>query len=280
MLEEPEIIVAPGAYDGLTARIIQKVGFKVASLTGYGISASLLGKPDVGLTTLTELTMHAKNIASAVNVPILVDAEAGYGNAVNVVRTVKEFEKAGVAGMFIEDQPVPVKCGAMGWKQVVPVEEMIGKIKAALEARDDPDLVICTRTDADVISKEEAIRRCNIYAKAGADLVMPMPSAREDFEFYAKHIKAPMWTVYPSRRTTWGLTVRHLEELGYKIVGFPLHALFAATKAIRDVLKEIKEKETAPILMTIDEFWDFIGLQEIRKLEEEYIAKYQKERPL
>lgn len=279
LLERDTILMAPSAWDCLSAKMIEKTGFEAVGTTGFGMSASMLGQPDVGLVTMTEAVRQVRNMAGAVNIPILVDGEAGYGNAVNVMRTVREFEKAGAAAIFIEDQVTPVKCAAMGRKQVIPLEEMIGKIKAALEARDDSDFIICARTDADIISKDEVIKRCNAYAKAGADMVKPMPSTLEDFELYAKHIKAPMWITYPSRRTTWGLTVKRLEELGYKIVAFPLHALFAATRTIRDVLKEIKEKETAPLLMTIDEFWEFIGLQEIRKLEEKYIVKYQKGYP-
>ena len=167
-LARDELIVAPGAYDALSAKIIEQAGFTAVFLSGFGLSASLLGKPDIGLLTMTEVVNQARNVSQAVNVPVLADAEAGYGGISNIQRTVREFEKAGVAGIFIEDQEHPVMCGSLQKsKKIVSADDMVTKIGAALDARDDSDFVIAARTDADIVSLEEQIRRCNVYAEAG-----------------------------------------------------------------------------------------------------------------
>src|SRR5262244_4139398 len=170
MLKEPGIIVAPGAYDGFSARLIEAAGFKAVYMTGAGTAASHLGQPDLGLATLTEMTTHARHLASAVSLPVIADADTGYGNALNVVRTVREYERAGVAGLHLEDQVAPKKCGHIAGKQVVPTQEFVDKIRAASEYRTDPDFVIIARTDARAVTGfDDAVERANLYRQAGAD---------------------------------------------------------------------------------------------------------------
>src|SRR5919201_1568569 len=164
MLAEPGIVVAPGAYDGFSARLIEAAGFHAIYMTGAGTAASHLGQPDLGLTTLTEMAAHASHLASCISLPLIADADTGYGNALNVVRTVREYEKAGVAGLHIEDQVAPKKCGHIAGKQVIPAKEFAEKIRAAVEYRTDPDFVIIARTDARAVTGlDDAIARANLY---------------------------------------------------------------------------------------------------------------------
>ena len=172
MLDAPGIIVAPGAYDGFSARLIEAAGFQAVYMTGAGTAASHLGQPDLGLATLTEMATHASHLASCVSIPLIADADTGYGNALNVVRTVREYEKAGVAGLHIEDQVAPKKCGHIAGKQVVEAKEFADKIRAAVEYKTDADFVIIARTDARAVTGlDDAIARANLYREAGADVI-------------------------------------------------------------------------------------------------------------
>ena len=172
MLQAPGIIVAPGAYDGFSARLIEAAGFEAVYMTGAGTAASHLGQPDLGLATLTEMANHAAHLASCVSLPVIADADTGYGNVLNVVRTVREYEKAGVAALHLEDQVAPKKCGHIAGKQVIPTEEFCDKIRAASEYRTDPDFVIIARTDARAVtSLDDAIDRGNRSAAARADVI-------------------------------------------------------------------------------------------------------------
>ena len=172
LVEAPEILVLPGAYDALSAKIMEQAGFNGVYFTGYGQSASCLGMPDVGLLTMTEMAARAARTAAALTVPLVCDGDTGFGNAVNVVRTVREYERAGAAAIQLEDQTFPKKCGHMTGRQVIPAEEMAEKIRAAAAARQDPDFLIIARTDArTTLGVEEAIRRARLYAEAGADLL-------------------------------------------------------------------------------------------------------------
>jgi methylisocitrate lyase len=171
LVEGPEILVLPGAHDGLTARVIEKCGFKALTAGGYSVSASLLGKPDIGLLTMTEMVHQYRNLVNAVDIPVFADADTGYGDVNNVMRTVCEYEAAGVAGLFSEDQVFPKRCGHMVGKAVIPLEEMVAKIKAAIAARQDPELVITARTDAQAGTLRRSHRRGKAYAEAGADMI-------------------------------------------------------------------------------------------------------------
>jgi len=275
VLAEEKLLVTLGVHDALSARIMEKAGFKATFLSGFGFEASLLGKPDAGLLTMTEIVRHASNIASAVNIPVLADAEAGYGGPGNIQRTIREFEKAGVAGVFIEDQAHPVKCGSLKqYKRIISMEEMIMKVRCALDAREDPDFVICARTDSDIISLDEQIRRCNAYAQEGADFVTAIPSGREEFEAMAKGVNTPLWLYLTSQST---LTPKDLVAMGIRgIVTYPVEPLFVATKVMMDLAEELISKGT--VKDTFDrlqalgymEFFDFIGLREVVELDNRY----------
>ena len=281
LLERNEMLVLPGAYDALIAKIIEKVGFEAMCTTGFGIAGSMLGKPDVGLYTMTESLECHRAIANAVTIPVLADADNGHGNAINVMRMISEFEKAGIAGVYMEDQVSPKRCGRVirkeqaRTKEVVSMDEMIGKIKAAMEARDDPDFVIVARSDAELISRDEVIKRLTNYRKAGADLVMPICHTVEDYGFYPKYVDAPLLTHISTLEME--LTANEIREMGYKVCMFPLSAIWVVTKAVLDLMQDLKAKgETKEYLKKIDavsmkEFFDFIGLPAYKKLEDSFL---------
>ena len=274
-LAEEELLVLMGAYDGASARAVEQAGFKAVFIGGFGTSASVLGKPDVGLLTMTEMVTHARNMAGAVSIPVLADAEAGYGGISNVQRTVRAFEKADVAGIFIEDQMHPVICGGLRkFKRIISQDEMIAKIKAALESREDPDFLIAARTDSDIVSVDEQIKRCNAFVKAGADMVMPIPASRQDLERMSKEIKAPLWIMlWPG----FELSVGDVKRMGVRgIILFPVETLFVATKAVMDLLQEVKTRgttrETFAQSGALDyrAWFNFIGLRSVIEFEQKY----------
>jgi methylisocitrate lyase len=193
LILDEEILVMPGAYDATSARIVEKAGFKSVTLGGYPASACLLGKPDLSLLTLPEMVNHTRNIVEAVDIPVFTDGDTGHGNTLNVMRTVREFEKAGAAGMLIEDQLFPKRCGHMEGKQVIETDDMVAKIKAAVDARMDNDFVIMARTDAlGVLGIDEATERANRYREAGADLIfVEAPTTGEQMLRINREVNAP-----------------------------------------------------------------------------------------
>jgi 2,3-dimethylmalate lyase len=246
MLAEPGIVVAPGAYDGFSARLVEAAGFTAVYMTGAGTAASHLGQPDLGLTTLTEMATHAAHLASAVSLPLIADADTGYGNVLNVVRTVREYERAGVAGFHIEDQVAPKKCGHIAGKQVIPAKEFADKIRAASEYRTDRDLVIIARTDARAVNGlDDAIERGNLYAEAGADVVfVEAPESEREVERIAREVKAPLLAnMVPAGKTPM-YKIPELERLGFKIVIFPAVCMAAAVPAMERALRHLKETQT------------------------------------
>ena len=260
MLNAPGLIVAPGAYDGFSARLIEAAGFKAAYMTGAGTAASHLGQPDLGLATATEMATHASHIASCISLPVIADADTGYGNALNVVRTVREYEKAGVAGLHLEDQVAPKKCGHIAGKQVIPTREFADKIRAASEYRTDPDFVIIARTDARAVTGlDDAIDRANRYAEAGADVIfVEAPQSRDEIARVARDVKAPLLANMVQGGKTPGLTTAELEQLGFKIVIVPAVCMAAAVPAIERALGLLKERGTdwhdGPVLGPMDIF--------------------------
>src|SRR5215469_18382941 len=210
MLNGPGIIVAPGAYDGFSARLIEAAGFKAVYMTGAGTAASHLGQ--------TEMANHAGHLASCVSLPVIADADTGYGNVLNVVRTVREYERAGVAGLHIEDQVAPKKCGHIAGKQVIPTQEFCDKIRAASEYRTDPDLVIIARTDARAVTGlDDAIERGNRYAEAGADVIFfEAPQTEDEIRRVAREVKAPLLANMVIGGKTPAIKVAELERLGFK----------------------------------------------------------------
>ena len=273
---DKQILVMPGAFDSLSAKIIEKIGFKSVTLGGYPLSATILGKPDVSLLTLTEMVNHTRNVVEAVDIPVFADGDTGHGNVVNVRRTVKEFERAGVAGFFIEDQVFPKRCGHMEGKQVIPVEEMVAKIKAAMDARVDEDLVIMARTDALAVSGlDEAITRSNIYRAAGADLIfIEAPPKIDDMMRITKEVDAPTMANMVEGGKTPLLTAKNLEDIGYNVVVFPLSTVYAAAMGIQKVMQTLyKTGSTANYLdnmIKFEEFNKLMGLDEIREIEDYY----------
>jgi 2-methylisocitrate lyase-like PEP mutase family enzyme len=278
MLAGPRPVVAPGAYDALSARLVEQAGFGVVYMTGFGSTASLIGRPDVGLLTGTEMIDNARRIVAAVDVPVIADADTGYGNAVNVVRTVQGYEQAGVAGIHLEDQVMPKKCGHMSGKAVIGVDEMVGKIRAGVAARRDPDLLLIARTDAAAVDGlAAAIARGRAYADAGADLLfVEAPTSDDDIATVAAelHGVAPLVFNWAEGGRTPPLSLDRIAELGFSLVLFPIGTLLAATAGIRALLATLRTDGTPAAaltgLPTFDGFTDLIGLPEIRDLERRF----------
>lgn len=272
-------VVAPGAYDALSARLIEQAGFDAVYMTGFGTAASLLGRPDVGLLTQTEMVDNARRLAAAIDVPLISDADTGYGNPINVVRTVQEFERAGVAGIHLEDQVSPKRCGHMTGKQVVPAEDMVAKLRAAVAARTDPDFVLIARTDARAVEGlDAAIDRGRRYVDAGADvLFVEAPETEDEIEAVAEAFRGtPLLFNWAEGGRTPPVSLDRLGELGFAIVIFPVGALLAATTAVVDLMRVVREHGTpAPALDALTRFTDFfdlVGLDEIRALEQRFTS--------
>jgi carboxyvinyl-carboxyphosphonate phosphorylmutase len=277
MLARPEPLLAPGAYDSLSARLIEQAGFEVVYVTGFGTSASLLGRPDVGLLSFGEMVDNARRIARAVDVPVIADADNGYGSPINVIRTVQEYEAAGVAAIHIEDQVAPKKCGHMQDKHVVEVEEMVQKVRAAVEARRSDNFLIIARTDARAVEGlDRALERARRYREAGADvLFVEAPESEDEVVAVAKAFpEVPLLLNWAEGGKTPPLSCERLQELGYSLILFPLSALFIATHAIRESLVQLRRHGwPLPImdrLTGFEEFLDIIGLPEIRELDRRF----------
>jgi len=278
LLAGPDLLVAPGAYDALSARLIAQAGFSAVYMTGFGTAASALGQPDVGLLTMSEMVNRAAALAAVVgDLPLISDADTGYGNPINIRRTICEYERAGVAAVHIEDQVWPKKCGHMEGKQVIPMDEMVQKIRAAVDARQDPDFVIIARTDANAVNGlEDALRRGRAFREAGADVIF-IEAPRSVAELRA--IKqafpdVPLLFNWAESSKTPFLSLNEIRSLGFKLVLFPVSLLFAATQAMLGLLEILKRGETSiPFhsqMVTFAQFTDLIGLPEIQELERHY----------
>lgn len=275
LLNRDGATIAPCAYDALTARMIELSGFELIGTTGYGMHGSILGCPDNGLLAYNEMLSMCENMTSAVKLPIMADAEGGYGNAINTYRTVREFERAGLAGLFIEDQKIPPNCPFLKETEVISVEEMCGKIRAAVDARRDPDFVIVARTDA---SFDEAVERAEAYREAGADMIKIVPKTREELEQLPGKVRLPLHLGFtPGKEINKGLTAKHAEEMGYKIITFPVTALFASTYAVMAALKELRETGTDDGMLekmsTFDEYFEIVDAQKYRNMDAKYLSK-------
>lgn len=267
------IVLAPGAYDAWSAVMIEKAGFPAVYMTGYGVTASVLGKPDIGLITLPEMARAAHNIVSAVNIPVIADADAGYGAALNVMRTVYEYEMAGVAAIQFEDQVINKRCGHMEGKQLVSLEEMVVRIKAAIAARQDPDLVIIIRTDARAgLGIDEAIRRAKAYVEAGADVIfLEAPQSTEEMQRVCAEINVPLLANMVDGGKTPLLSAAELKNMGFSLIIYPLIPLYSATKNCVDALETLKTSGDPNCiqdkLVDFNTFNNMIHLNELRKLE-------------
>ena len=276
-LEGPEIVVLPGAYDALSARLAQRAGFDAVFTTGFGFSAAALGAPDFGLLTASEVMERVRPIVAAVDVPLVADMDTGYGNPLNVVRTVRECVQAGVAGIILEDQEWPKKCGHFEGKRVISAEEQAQKLRAAVEARGDDDLVIIGRTDARApLGLHEAITRGRLYHEAGADVVfVEAPQSLDELMAVKEAIPdAPLFANMIEGGKTPLLSSPELQELGYKMVVFPLSALLTAAKAIGETYRELFETKTTAgrldALVGFHEFEEIVGVPQWREIESRY----------
>ena len=269
-------LVMPGVYDALSAKIAARAGFEVIFITGYSLSATLLGEPDFGLLTQTEMLSATQRICSVVETPIIVDADTGYGNALNVIRTVKELIRAGAAGMFLEDQVWPKRCGHMKGKQVIPLEEQLKKLQAAISARVGSDLYIVARTDArQALGLKEAIARGIAFKEAGADAVfIEAPESKEEMREIARNVPGPLVTNMIERGVTPLMRPEELKEMGFELVVWPLGPLYASAQALQGVYTVLRQRgTTAGILdqlISFDEFHKIVGLEEKYKLDAQY----------
>lgn len=269
-------LVVPGAYDGVSAKLVEQAGFPAVYMTGYGTSASRLALPDLGFAGLAEMVDHARNLAAAVRIPLIADADTGYGNALGVRRTVAMYEAAGVAALHIEDQVTPKRCGHLTGHQVVPRGEFAGKIRAAAEARQDGNLLIIARTDAiSAVGLDEALRRGEAAAKAGADvLFIEAPRTEADVERVARELSTPLLYNYAPGGRSPLLPFARLRELRYAIILLPVDTLFVAAKAIADFLGDLRRGDDVRALADryypFREFNGLIGVTEQLALAERY----------
>jgi carboxyvinyl-carboxyphosphonate phosphorylmutase len=274
MLEKPEIITAPGCYDALSARLVEQAGFSAAFMTGFGASGSILGQPDYGLMTMNEMLTVCANMTSVLNIPLIGDVDTGYGNPLNVYRTIREFERAGAAAVHIEDQVFPKRCGHMEKKAVIPVEEHVEKIKACMDARED--MLIIARSDARATHGiNEAIDRVLAYHEAGADIVyIDAPASVDELREIGRRAKGFKFVNQVERGKTPLLTTKELEGLGFDIVIFPVSTVFTAAKAMREMLAELKAKHTTreylDHMTTFEEYNNMVGMARLVEMEGKY----------
>lgn len=276
LLTADTLALAPGAPDALTARLIESAGFPAVYMTGFGATAALTGCPDVGILTQTEMTTHARNMVRAVKVPVIADADTGYGGPANIERTVREYLQAGVAAIHIEDQAIPKRCGHMAGIKLVSVEEMTGRLKGAIEARGDADLLIIGRTDAlAAMGRDEAIRRALRYRESGVDLVfVDAMKTIADAEAVAREVPGPLMISIVEGHETTRLLPQDLKSLGYAIALYPLSALFAATRAVSEVLQSLRGNGTtlaeAGRMATYSEFSELVRFDHFRSLDDRF----------
>ena len=276
LVANKDALVVPGAYDGVSARLVERAGFPAVYMTGFGTSASRLGLPDLGYAGLAEMADHARNLAEAVGIPLIADADTGYGNALGVRRTVQAYEAAGVAALHIEDQVAPKRCGHLSGHQIVPLGEFAGKIRAAVEARRDPDLLIIARTDAiSAAGLDEALRRGEAAARAGADvLFVEAPRDEAQVERVARAFDVPLLYNYASGGRSPLLPFGQLRALGYAILILPIDTLLVATRAMADFLAGLRARgdgeAPGPPPMSFADFNDLIGTTEQVALAERY----------
>lgn len=276
LLARPGATMAPGVADALNARLVKRHGFEAVYMTGAGTTAVRLGMPDVGLLTASEMIDNAGRIAEASGLPLVADADNGYGGVLNVRRTIQGYERAGVAGVHLEDQVIPKRCGHLAGKQVVPVEEAVAKIRAAADARTDPDFVLIARTDAIAVEGfEAALERAARYREAGADvLFVEAPNAEQLPRIAPRFNGVPLLYNMATSGKTPFLPRSEIERLGFKLIIYPNWMMLAAIKAASEVLETLKREGSiaslAPQLPGFKEFFDLVGMDEVQALEARY----------
>ena len=273
LIAAPRILVMPGVHDALGARIAEAAGFDAITQGGYSATATLLGAPDSSQLSLTEMASMYGRLAEATSLPILADADTGFGNVTNVARTVRLYERAGVAGLFLEDQVFPKRCGHMAGKAVVPTAEWIAKLRSALDARTDPDFVVMARTDALAVhGVDEAIERAQIAREAGADLLfVEAPTDVDQMRRICREVPGPCLANNVEAGRSPVLPASELEAIGYAAVVFPVAATYAVARALRDLFATIRRTGTTADaqarLTTFDEFNELVGLSSQRRRE-------------
>jgi carboxyvinyl-carboxyphosphonate phosphorylmutase len=273
LLGQPGIIVAPGAYDCLTARIIEREGFPVVYMTGAGTAVTRVGKPDLGFASLTEMLANASAITSTISVPLIADADTGYGGALNVYRTIQEYEKAGVAALHLEDQDFPKRCGHLDGKEVVPLAEMVVKLRAACDARTDEDFVIIARTDAlAVTGLDDTLRRCTAYAEAGADVLFVEALRTEaEIDRIRHEVDVPLLYNFVEHGKSPLIPVAQLAALGFKMVIFPGSLMLSVCTMAQRILREIRQHGTTASLLgemgSVVDLFNLMGMQEALALD-------------
>jgi len=269
LIQRTEILQCPGVYDAYLARCVEQAGFEALYMTGAGVSHARLGLPDLGLIGFTEMLDQASRIADAVDIPLIADADTGYGNAINVMRTIRAYERAGIAGCHIEDQEMPKRCGHFDAKRVIPVAEMLGKLAAALDARDDEDFVIIARTDArGVLGLGEALQRAQAYAEAGADVIfVESPHSEAELAQIGREVHGPLLANMVETGLTPLLPARTLQELGFSVVIHPGAIGRFIGKQLQPFLETLKKEGSS--ISQLDKMLDFesqnavVGLPEM-----------------
>lgn len=274
--DKKKIIVMPGVYDALSARIAEKIGFEVVFQSGYSVSAGILGMPDYGFLNAGETVEQARKIVRAISIPLIVDIDTGYGNPLTVWRLIRDLEGVGATGVFLEDQVWPKRCGHMSGKQVVPMDDYIPKLKASVQAKRSEEFIIVARTDAIApLGLDEAIRRGQEYRRIGADAVfIEAPRTVADLKRIGKSVDAPLVANMMEGGKTPLLSAEELRKIGFRLVVFPLTALFAATYAMREAFQTLKTKGVTKSAMkrmvTFEEFNRFVDLPKYKQLEQKY----------
>ena len=278
LLNLPGIISAPGAYDCLTAKIIEQAGFPAIYMTGAGTSVARFGYPDLAITTETEMVSSARAIVASTDIPVIADADTGYGGILNIQRTIRDYEQAGVAGIHIEDQEFPKRCGHLNGKQVIESDEMVPRIKAAVDARIDHDFVVIVRTDALAVTGwEDTIERCYQYIDAGADgLFVEAIRSIEEAETIVNLFQVPIMYNYVETGKSPLINKDDLESMGFKIVIYPVSALLSVTNVVANVMSELKKYGTTSHMVenmvSVTEAFDVVGLSDMLNTSEIYKA--------
>lgn len=280
MITSEEFLLLPGCFNPLSARLVEQAGFPAAYITGAGVASNLLGYPDIGLTSYAELLEAARNIVQVTDIPILCDTDTGFGNAVNVIRTVRDFERAGIAGIQLEDQFMPKKCGHTAGKILISKEEMVQKVKAAVDTRRDPDFQLVIRTDAIAVNGvEDALDRAAAYREAGADVIfVEAPNNVEEMKRVTSTINAPLLAnMVEGGGKTPILPADELKALGYSLAIYPTALWMASIKAMQEVLGVLKTTGTsldyAEHMVSFHEMFEIVGRSDYAELEQKYAAK-------